>query len=53
MANRTHQHSPGHDPRTSNPCSVLRHPAQAKQGRALARHLAEHPFPTQQQGVGR
>jgi hypothetical protein len=36
-----------HDPHTCNPCSSLRHPAQAAQGRALTHHLAQHPFPQQ------
>ncbi|MGW7498612.1 hypothetical protein ACWGKA_30580 [Streptomyces luteogriseus] len=51
MANRTDQHSRPHDPHNCGLCGVLRHPAQAKQGRALTKHLAEHPFP--QQGAGR
>lgn len=42
------EHSPGaHNPRDCNLCAVLRHPAQAKQGRALTAHLTEHPFPRQ------
>lgn len=40
-----------HDPRTCNNCATLRHPAQAAQGRALAKRLAQHPFP--QQAAGR
>lgn len=46
------QHSPGtHNPRDCSLCAIYRHPAQAANGRALAQHLAEHPFP--QQGAGR
>lgn len=40
-----------HNPRTCQPCGTLRHPAQAAQGRALKKHLAQHPFP--QQAAGR
>lgn len=40
--------TPPHNPKTCPPCSFLRHPAQAAQGRALRKHLAEHPFPRQQ-----
>ncbi|MFF5842141.1 hypothetical protein ACFY74_11810 [Streptomyces massasporeus] len=47
MANRTDQHSHPHDPRNCGLCGVLRHPAQARQGRALREHLAQHPFPKQ------
>ncbi|MDL5205112.1 hypothetical protein [Streptomyces sp. ALI-76-A] len=47
MANRTDHQHPKHDPRTCNLCSSLRHPAQAAQGRALAKHLAANPFPQQ------
>lgn len=36
-----------HDPGGCNLCGVLRHPAQAAQGRALAAHLREHPMPKQ------
>ena len=36
-----------HAPRTCPLCSTLRHPAQAKQGRALRQHLTAHPFPRQ------
>lgn len=50
MANRTdqphEQHSP-HTPRNCKLCASLQHPALAKQGRALTRHLAQHPFPRQ------
>ena len=42
------QHSPGAPTaRDCNLCATLRHPAQAKQGRALTKHLAVHPFPKQ------
>ncbi|MEU3507649.1 hypothetical protein ABZ733_06935 [Streptomyces longwoodensis] len=47
-----HQHTP-HTARGCQLCSTLRHPAQAAKGRALQRHLAENPFPTQQTGAGR
>ena len=53
MANRTDQHPRPHDPRSCNLCTVLRHPAQAKQGRALTKHLVERPLPVQQTGAGR
>lgn len=36
-----------HNPRACRLCASLRHPAQAKQGRALTEHLAQHPFPKQ------
>ncbi|MEU6279757.1 hypothetical protein [Streptomyces sp. NPDC047028] len=53
MANRTdqpnHEHSP-HTARDCNLCSSLRHPALAKQGRALAKHLAANPLPRQNGG---
>jgi len=39
--------TPPHNPRTCQPCSFLRHPAQAKAGRALAKQLAANPFPRQ------
>ncbi|MCG7203980.1 hypothetical protein [Streptomyces arenae] len=42
----TSQPSP-HDPRTCNLCALLRHPAQARVGRELTRHLAANPFPRQ------
>lgn len=43
-----HQHSPGaRTARDCHLCATLRHPAQAKQGRALTAHLAAHPFPKQ------
>lgn len=41
------QPAPKHDPKTCQLCSCLRHPAQAKAGRALAKHLATNPFPRQ------
>lgn len=44
---RIGQPHPKHDPRACNPCGSLRHPAQAANGRALTRHLAEHPLPRQ------
>ena len=50
MANRTDQQPPQptpHTPRTCNLCATLRHPAQAKAGRALTAHLAQHPLPLQ------
>lgn len=43
----TSQPSPTHDPRTCNLCGTLRHPAQARQGRQLTKHLAANPFPKQ------
>ncbi|MFJ4624256.1 hypothetical protein [Streptomyces sp. NPDC088812] len=51
MADRIDPQHQKHDPRTCQLCGTLRHPAQAANGRALTRHLAEHPFP--QQGAGR
>lgn len=36
-----------HDRRTCRLCATLRHPAQAKAGRALTRHLAANPLPRQ------
>ena len=44
------QHSP-HTARNCNLCAVLRHPGQAAQGRALRKHLAQHPFPMQAGGA--
>lgn len=41
-------HTSGHTARNCALCATLRHPAQAKQGRALTRRLAQHPFPVQQ-----
>ncbi|MGW0566105.1 hypothetical protein [Streptomyces tauricus] len=40
--------TPVHTARTCALCATLRHPAQAKQGRALACHLEQRPFPVQQ-----
>ncbi len=43
-----HQHSP--DAATladCRKCAFLRHPGQAKQGRALTKHLATNPLPRQ------
>ncbi|MFI0268587.1 hypothetical protein [Streptomyces luteogriseus] len=48
MGNRT-----DHNRKTCHLCSVLRHPAQAAKGRALTKHLTEHPLPVQQTGAGR
>lgn len=36
-----------HNPKTCALCATLRHPAQAKQGRALTKHLAANPLPRQ------
>lgn len=47
MPERIGPQAPKHDPRTCQPCATLRHPAQARAGRALAKHLAEHPLPRQ------
>lgn len=44
------QHTQPHDPKSCQLCSTLRHPAQAKQGRALARHLKDTPLPQQKSG---
>lgn len=42
------QHTPGaHTARDCKLCATLRHPAQAKNGRALTAHLTAHPFPRQ------
>jgi len=44
--------TPGtHNPKTCQLCASLRHPAQARNGRALTKHLNAHPFP--QQAAGR
>jgi hypothetical protein len=48
---RTDTQPPKHDPRDCNLCGTLRHPAQAKNGRALTRHLAANPFPRQAGGA--
>jgi len=43
-----HQHSPdAATARDCRLCAVLRHPAQAAQGRALQRYLAVFPLPKQ------
>ena len=47
VPDRNGQHTPKHDPRACNLCASLRHPGQAAQGRALAKHLAVKPFPRQ------
>jgi hypothetical protein len=47
VTDRSGQPAAKHDPRTCQPCASLRHPAQAAQGRALAKYLAAHPFPRQ------
>ena len=39
--------TPTHNRKTCRLCAVLRHPGQAAQGRALTKHLAQHPFPKQ------
>jgi hypothetical protein len=39
-----------HTARDCQLCGTLRHPAQAKQGRALREHLAQRPFPRQAAG---
>ena len=48
MPDRTQPQHPKHDPRTCNLCASLRHPAQARAGRALQAHLTQHPFPRQE-----
>lgn len=48
MADRSDPQPAKHDPRTCQPCAILRHPALAAQGVALRAHLAEQPFPRQQ-----
>ncbi|MFE3031547.1 hypothetical protein ACFXKY_07850 [Streptomyces canus] len=43
-----HQHSPGaRTARDCHLCALLRHPAQAQQGRTLAKYLAVFPLPRQ------
>jgi hypothetical protein len=44
------QPTPQHDhtARACHLCATLRHPAQAKQGRALRAHLVANPLPRQQ-----
>lgn len=44
--------SSAHNPRTCQLCASLRHPATAKEGRALKKHLDAHPLP-QQKKAGR
>ncbi|ELP67650.1 hypothetical protein STRTUCAR8_08590 [Streptomyces turgidiscabies Car8] len=42
------EHSPGaHDPKDCRLCATLRHPAQAKNRRALTAHLKTNPLPRQ------
>jgi hypothetical protein len=46
------QHSPGaHNPKRCPLCASLRHPGQAKAGRALTKHLQAHPLPRQAVGA--
>jgi hypothetical protein len=46
------QHTPGaHNPKRCDLCASLRHPAQAKNGRALTAHLKAHPLPRQAVGA--
>ncbi|MGV9282141.1 hypothetical protein [Streptomyces sp. NPDC003730] len=51
MGHRTDQEqpqpSPTHNPRTCQLCGILRHPAQAKAGRTLTKHLKVNPLPQQ------
>lgn len=42
------QPTPAHNSRDCHLCASLRHPGQAAQGRALAKHLAANPFPRQE-----
>lgn len=43
-----HQHSPdAATARDCRLCATLRHPGQAKQGRALTKHLKTNPLPKQ------
>ncbi|MEU5596636.1 hypothetical protein [Streptomyces sp. NPDC020298] len=54
MANRTDPPEPQPSPHTArdcNLCGTLRHPAQAKAGRELTKHLAANPFPRQAGGA--
>jgi hypothetical protein len=39
--------APKHTARGCQLCAFLRHPGQARAGRALTKHLAAHPFPRQ------
>jgi hypothetical protein len=50
MPESTTPQPPKHDPRACHLCASLRHPGQAAQGRALAKHLAANPFPKQAGG---
>ena len=46
------EHTPDqHSPRDCKLCAVLRHPAQAAQGRALTKHLKTNPLPRQAAAV--
>jgi hypothetical protein len=50
MGHATDQPERKHSPHTARDCQLcasLRHPAQAKAGRALTAHLAVTPFPKQ------
>lgn len=50
VEHRTDQHPQQPTPHTARDCQLcgtLRHPAQAKAGRALTAHLAANPFPRQ------
>ncbi|MFJ5259109.1 hypothetical protein ACIQAC_01360 [Streptomyces sp. NPDC088387] len=50
---RTDQPDPQPTPHTARDCALcgtLRHPAQAKAGRALRTHLAANPLPRQAAG---
>ncbi|MGW2908713.1 hypothetical protein ACWC91_41015 [Streptomyces sp. NPDC001204] len=42
-----------HTARTCKACALLRHPLYAAQGRALTKHLAANPFPTQDPNAAR
>lgn len=50
MPDLTEQHAHPHDPRTCQLCATLRHPAQAKAGHALTKHLKSSPLPQQKGG---
>lgn len=43
----TEAHPRKHASRDCHLCGTLRHPAQAKSGRALTKHLADNPLPRQ------
>ncbi|MET7457687.1 hypothetical protein ABZT03_38730 [Streptomyces sp. NPDC005574] len=51
MPDRIDPQHPKHDPRDCQLCASLRHPGQCGAGRALAKHLAKHPFPKQGAGA--